>query len=88
MEKAKENKCVNVRNKKHKAKLDEIDKIKKQKLNVENAIFELQNKIENEILAAEKTTTKKKILRLSRRLHLLFEFCMKKKRIIEIAKSV
>ena len=43
-----------MRNKKHKAKLDKIYKIKKQKLNGQNTITELQNKIETETLAAGK----------------------------------
>lgn len=43
-----------MRNKKHKAKLDKIYKLKKQKLNGENTITELQNKIETETLIAGK----------------------------------
>ena len=43
-----------MRNKKHKAKLDKVYKIKKQKLNGENTITELQNKIETETLVAGK----------------------------------
>ena len=62
-------------------KFDETDKIKIQKLNVENTIFELQSEIENETLAAEKI----KIQRLPRRLYLIFGLCVKK-RITEIAK--
>ena len=45
---------MNMRNKKHKAKLDKIYKLKKQKLNGENTITELQNKIETETLIAGK----------------------------------
>ena len=56
LEKARRNKEVDTANIKRKAKLDEIDKIKKQKLNVENTISELQDEIENETLAAEKKT--------------------------------
>ena len=43
-----------MRNKKHKAKLDKIYKLKKQKLNGENTITELQSKIETETLIAGK----------------------------------
>ena len=53
LEKAKENKDLKMRNRKHKTKLEEIDKIKKQKLNVENTMSELQNEIKNETPVAE-----------------------------------
>lgn len=62
-------------------KFDETDKIKIQKLNVENTITELQSEIENETLVAEKI----KIQRLPRRLYLIFGLSVKK-RITEIAK--
>ena len=42
-----------MRNRKRKTKLEEIDKIKKQKLNVENTMSELQNEIKNETPVAE-----------------------------------
>ena len=62
-------------------KFDETDKIKIQKLNVENTITELQSEIENETLVAEKI----KIQRLPRRLYLIFGLSVKK-RITEITK--
>ena len=53
LEKAKDNKDLKMRNRKRKTKLEEIYKIKKQKLNVENTMSELQNEIKNETPVAE-----------------------------------
>ena len=57
LQKAKENKEVTTKDLKRKSKLDEIDQVKKQKINIENTISELQNEIENETLAAEENPT-------------------------------
>lgn len=69
-----------MRNKKHKAKLDKIYKLKKQKLNGENTITELRNKIETETLIAGK----KAGFNISHECHIFYSDFSWKKGILEI----